>query len=93
MQVLINGKASKPGQSGNLMEMNWDPITRIVGSLGIYTKIDFAAKRVAACYSTSSIFRGYSIFMQNKAPRTRISSPAASVAVVATTTPPVRFTR
>ena len=21
--------------------MNWDPITRIVGSLGIYTKIDF----------------------------------------------------
>jgi hydrogenase large subunit len=27
--------------SGNLVEMNWDPITRIVGSLGIYTKIDF----------------------------------------------------
>jgi len=49
--------------------MNWDPITRIVGSLGIYTKIDFANKRVAECYSTSSIFRGYSIFMQNKDPR------------------------
>ena len=27
-------------QSG-LTEMAWDPITRIVGSLGIYTKIDF----------------------------------------------------
>jgi hypothetical protein len=25
-----------------LVEMSWDPITRIVGSLGIYTKIDFA---------------------------------------------------
>jgi hydrogenase large subunit len=52
-----------------LVEMNWDPITRIVGSLGIYTKIDFANKRVAECYSTSSIFRGYSVFMKGKDPR------------------------
>jgi hydrogenase large subunit len=52
-----------------LVEMNWDPITRIVGSLGIYTKIDFANKTVAECYSTSSIFRGYSIFMKGKDPR------------------------
>ena len=28
-----------------LVEMAWDPITRIVGSLGIYAKIDFAARR------------------------------------------------
>ncbi len=54
---------------GKLVEMNWDPITRIVGSLGIYTKIDFANRRVAECYSTSSIFRGYSIFMKGKDPR------------------------
>ena len=33
----------KPSASnGRLVEMNWDPITRIVGSLGIFTKIDFA---------------------------------------------------
>ncbi len=49
--------------------MSWDPITRIVGSLGIYTKIDFAARRVAECHSTSSIFRGYSMFMKGKDPR------------------------
>ena len=49
--------------------MNWDPITRIVGSLGIFTKIDFENKQVAECYSTSSIFRGYSIFMKGKDPR------------------------
>ncbi|HEX3801102.1 MAG TPA: nickel-dependent hydrogenase large subunit [Verrucomicrobiae bacterium] len=68
--VLTNSKAaSKTPQSGKLVEMSWDPITRIVGSLGIYTKIDFEKKRVAECYSTSSIFRGYSIFMQNKDPR------------------------
>ena len=52
-----------------LTEMAWDPITRIVGSLGIYTKIDFANKTVAECHSTSSIFRGYSIFMKGKDPR------------------------
>ena len=56
-------------KSGNLVEMNWDPITRIVGSLGIFTKIDFGTRRVAECHSTSSIFRGYSIFMKGKDPR------------------------
>ena len=40
------------GKDG-LVEMNWDPITRIVGSLGIYTKIDFNKKRVAQCHSTA----------------------------------------
>ena len=53
----------------NLVEMNWDPITRIVGSLGIFTKIDFANREVAECFSTSSIFRGYSVFMKGKDPR------------------------
>src|ERR1043165_2139821 len=52
-----------------LVEMAWDPITRIVGSLGISTKIAFARKRVVECHSTSSIFRGYSIFMKGKDPR------------------------
>lgn len=52
-----------------LTEMAWDPITRIVGSLGIYTKIDFSQQRVVECHSTSSIFRGYSIFMKGKDPR------------------------
>ena len=52
-----------------LVEMAWDPITRIVGSLGIYTKIDFKQREVVECRSTSSIFRGYSIFMKGKDPR------------------------
>jgi hydrogenase large subunit len=56
-------------KSRKLVEMNWDPITRIVGSLGIFTKIDFENREVAECHSTSSIFRGYSIFMKGKDPR------------------------
>ncbi len=55
--------------AGDVVEMVWDPVTRIVGSLGIYTKIDFSQGKVLECYSTSSIFRGYSIFMRGKDPR------------------------
>ena len=52
-----------------LTEMHWDPITRIVGNLGIYTKVDFPNREVVECRSTSSIFRGYSVFMKGKDPR------------------------
>ena len=54
---------------GKIIEMNWDPITRIVGSLGLYTKVDFENRSVVECRSTSSIFRGYSVFMKGKDPR------------------------
>ena len=60
---------TRPAGRGNIVEMNWDPITRIVGSLGIFTKIDFDNREVVECHSTSSIFRGYSIFMKGKDPR------------------------
>src|SRR3954466_554692 len=56
-------------ENPNLVHMAWDPITRIVGSLGIHTTIDFANRRVVDCRCTSSIFRGYSIFMRGKDPR------------------------
>ncbi|MGI5192679.1 nickel-dependent hydrogenase large subunit [Streptomyces sp. CA-288835] len=52
-----------------LVDMSWDPITRIIGNLGIYTKIDFANREVVECHSTSSLFRGYSVFMKGKDPR------------------------
>ncbi|MCA1822506.1 MAG: nickel-dependent hydrogenase large subunit [Pseudonocardia sp.] len=56
----------KPPQ---IVDMSWDPITRIIGNLGIYTKIDFTNKKVTQCHSTSSLFRGYSVFMKGKDPR------------------------
>ncbi|MEV6793248.1 nickel-dependent hydrogenase large subunit [Streptomyces sp. NPDC051320] len=56
----------KPAQ---IVDMSWDPITRIIGNLGIYTKIDFANREVTECHSTSSLFRGYSVFMKGKDPR------------------------
>jgi hydrogenase large subunit len=61
--------AGEPQSARKLVEKHWDPITRIVGSLGIFTKIDFEKRQVAECHSTSSIFRGYSIFMKGKDPR------------------------
>src|SRR5205814_1573646 len=50
-------------------EMSWDPITRIVGSLGIHTEIDFTNQQVLKCYSTSMVFRGFDIFMKGIDPR------------------------
>jgi hydrogenase large subunit len=53
----------------NVLEMSWDPISRIIGSLGVHTRVDFARGRVIECRTTSSIFRGYSVFMRGKDPR------------------------
>jgi hydrogenase large subunit len=61
--------AASDSKSSDVVEMAWDPITRIVGSLGIYASVDFKQKTVQECHSTSSIFRGYSIFMKGKDPR------------------------
>jgi hydrogenase large subunit len=69
MTTIIPEPSHAAREPGQLVEMAWDPITRIVGSLGIYTKIDFDNKDVVECHSTSSIFRGYSIFMKGKDPR------------------------
>jgi hydrogenase large subunit len=69
MSTTVAPESKTANPSSRLVEMNWDPITRIVGSLGIFTKIDFANRQVAECFSTSSIFRGYSIFMKGKDPR------------------------
>ncbi|HMF16037.1 MAG TPA: nickel-dependent hydrogenase large subunit [Gemmataceae bacterium] len=69
MSTMTIPEQAAPSETRKLVEMSWDPITRIVGSLGIYTKIDFANRQVAECHSTSSIFRGYSIFMKGKDPR------------------------
>jgi hydrogenase large subunit len=62
-------QSSAPAERGQIVEMSWDPISRIVGSLGIYAKIDFGNRKVVECHSTSSIFRGYSVFMRGKDPR------------------------
>jgi len=69
MSTLTHAPEEVASKKRNLVEMNWDPITRIVGSLGIFTKIDFENREVAECHSTSSIFRGYSLFMRGKDPR------------------------
>ena len=69
MATVTTTERKSASERGRLVEMVWDPITRIVGSLGLYTRIDFDKHEVAECFSTSSIFRGYSIFMKGKDPR------------------------
>ena len=67
--AITNPRTARTGSPGQLVEMSWDPITRIIGNLGVYTKIDFANRKVAECHVTSSMFRGYSVFMKGKDPR------------------------
>src|SRR5262249_17246461 len=69
MAITTAPERQAEGKRRNLVEMSWDPITRIVGSLGIFTKIDFDNREVVECHATSSIFRGYSVFMKGKDPR------------------------
>jgi hydrogenase large subunit len=61
--------STTPAADRRLVSMSWDPVTRIIGNLGIHTKIDFANREVVECKSTSSLFRGYSVFMRGKDPR------------------------
>jgi hydrogenase large subunit len=37
MSTIVAPTTDVPSKNKNLVEMNWDPITRIVGSLGIFT--------------------------------------------------------
>lgn len=69
MKQGTQARGERAATQAGLVEVAFDPITRIVGNLGIYTKIDFANGQVAECRSTSSIFRGYSVFMKGKDPR------------------------
>src|SRR5215211_3135666 len=66
--MAVTREPVKP-EAGNIVAKSWDPITRIIGNLGIYTKIDFDRREVVECKSTSSLFRGYSVFMKGKDPR------------------------
>jgi len=79
-------------EARNIVEMSWDPITRIVGNLGIYTKIDFDNRQVVECKSTSSIFRGYSVFMKGKDPRDAHFITSRICGISGTTTPSARST-
>ncbi len=56
-------------QKVTVKQMSWDPVTRIVGSLGIHTEIDFTNQQVLKCWSTSMLFRGFDIFMKGIDPR------------------------
>ena len=51
----------EPKPERRLVDMSWDPVTRIIGNLGIYTKIDFAQNQAleqAGWPGTTEYWRG-----------------------------------
>jgi hydrogenase large subunit len=69
METELETQVMPEAKARTLVEKNWDPISRIIGNLGVYTKIDFENRHVAECHVTSSLFRGYSVFLRGKDPR------------------------
>jgi hydrogenase large subunit len=69
METELQTEAAPEVKARTLVEKNWDPISRIIGNLGVYTKVDFENRHVAECHVTSSLFRGYSVFLRGKDPR------------------------
>jgi hypothetical protein len=57
--------------SGNVVDMSWDPITRSSATSASTRRSTSSNREVVSCKSTSSIFRGYSVFMKGKDPRGR----------------------
>ena len=49
MATTTQPSVSRRDPRTNLVEVHWDPITRIVGNLGIFTRIDFANRQVSEC--------------------------------------------
>ena len=50
-QEMATVETPRGDQKVMVKEMSWDPITRIVGSLGIHTEIDFTNREVLKCYA------------------------------------------
>src|SRR4051812_41681493 len=57
----------EPEQS-QIVDMAWDPITRIVGNLGIYTKIDFKQREVGSHKSRPPLSRGSRVLKRERPP-------------------------
>ena len=57
MATMTEPTISRRDTRTNLVEVHWDPITRIVGNLGIFTKIDFENRQVAGVVHLHHLWR------------------------------------
>lgn len=68
-------------RNGQLVDIDYDPVTRVAGALAFHSTVDLKARRVVDTNSMATLFRGYEVILRGRDPRDAafISSRACGV--------------
>ncbi len=68
-------------KNGQLVDVDYDPVTRVAGALAFHTTVDLKARTVLSTNSMATLFRGYEVILRGRDPRDAafISSRACGV--------------
>ena len=68
-------------KNGQLLDKNFDPVTRVAGALAFHSTVDLEKKKIVETNSMATLFRGYEIILRGRDPRDAafISSRACGV--------------
>lgn len=68
-------------KNGQLVDVDYDPVTRVAGALAFHTTVDLAERKVLTSNSMATLFRGYEVILRGRDPRDAafISSRACGV--------------
>ena len=68
-------------RNGQLVDIDFDPVTRVAGALAFHTTVDLKERRVLDTNSMATLFRGYEVILRGRDPRDAafISSRACGV--------------
>ena len=77
-QDVLKGIAARNGQ---LVDIDYDPVTRVAGALAFHSTVDLPNRRVVDTNSMATLFRGYEVILRGRDPRDAafISSRACGV--------------
>jgi len=68
-------------RSGHIQDVDFDPVTRVAGSLAFHSVVDLKERKVLSTNSMATFFRGYEVILKGRDPRDAayISSRACGV--------------
>ena len=68
-------------KNGQLLDKNFDPVTRVAGALAFHSTVDLEKKKIVETNSMATLFRGYEIILRGRDRRDAafISSRACGV--------------
>lgn len=68
-------------RNGHIKDVDFDPVTRVAGSLAFHSVVDLKERKVLSTNSMATLFRGYEVILKGRDPRdaSYISSRACGV--------------